>query len=49
MGAFFHNPSFLHDDDLIGLSDSGQAVGNDDSCAVPEELVQCILKQLFAV
>jgi len=30
VGAFFDDPTVIHDDDAVGILDGGQAVGDDD-------------------
>ena len=43
MGALFDYPSFVDDDDLIGVSDGREAVGDDEAGAPFHQLVESLL------
>lgn len=47
MGAGLTDLTFVEDDDLIGLADSGEAMGDDDGAATGYQLIDSLLDKLF--
>ena len=48
MSALFHDLALLEDDDLVGISNSGETVRDNDACLLSHELVQCFLYLVLA-
>ena len=41
MGALFDNVAVFHDEDEVGVANSGKAVSNDEASAIFGEFVEC--------
>ena len=47
VGALFEDAAMVEDDDVIGLADGGEAVGNDEDGALAHEVVERLLDLAF--
>lgn len=45
--ALFHDPAFIHHDDLVGMLDGAEPMGDDDGCFVFADRVEVIFDLVF--
>lgn len=49
MGAALNDPSRIKDEDLVGVNDGGQTVGDDDGGPPPRQCSECFLNAPLGV